>query len=141
MFVSDICQIQTRENHSNMHVLASLVCLKDEINFSLILDVLLKLFFIVVTNFKNSKQYKISIKKKKKPYIYVCIYLLQGYELGVYTVWFGRFWRGFLHHGNRVQFHPMLNCTSLLKDKNRSTQGAINLSGSVWFVWLYRLDF
>ena len=52
----------------------------------------------------------------------------------------GRFWRDFLHHTYKVQFHLMLNRTSLLEDKNRSTQGAVNPSGSVWFIWLYGLD-
>ena len=63
------------------------------------------------------------------------------HSLGVYMVRFGRFWRDFLHHTYRVRFHPILNRTSLLENKNRSTQGAVNLSGLVRFVRLYRLDF
>ena len=56
-------------------------------------------------------------------------------------IWFGQFWRDFLHHTYRVRFHPMLNRTSLLEDKNQSKQGVVNLSGSVWFVRLYGRDF
>ena len=55
----------------------------------------------------------------------------------MYTVRFGCFWRGFTHHTYRVWFHPMLNRTSLLEDKTRSTQGAVNFSSSVLFVQLY----
>ena len=40
----------------------------------------------------------------------------------------------------RVQFHPMLDRTSFLEGKNRSTLGADNLSGLVQFVRLYGLD-
>ena len=61
--------------------------------------------------------------------------------LGVYTVQCNQFWRGFLHRAYREWFHPMLDRTSLLEDKNRSTQGVINLSGLMLFVWLYGLDF
>ena len=61
--------------------------------------------------------------------------------LGVYTVQCNQFWRGFLHHAYRMWFHPMLDRTSLLEDKNRSTEGVINLSGLMLFVWLYELDF
>ena len=50
---------------------------------------------------------------------------------------FGWFWRGFLHHTYRVRFHTILDRTSHLESKNRSTQGAVNLSNSVWFIWLY----
>ena len=34
----------------------------------------------------------------------------------------------------------MLDRTLLLEGKNRSTQGAVNFSGLVWFVQLYGLD-
>ena len=62
-------------------------------------------------------------------------------QLWVYMIRFDQFWKCFLHHTYRVQFHPMLNHTSLLEDKNRPTQGAVNLSGSMRFIRLYRLDF
>ena len=72
-------------------------------------------------------------------YLYILNFLLNKlqFTLGVSTVRFGQFWRGFLHHTYRVRFHPMLDHTSLLEGKNWSTQGAVNLSGLVWFVRLY----
>ena len=62
-------------------------------------------------------------------------------QLGVYTIRFGWFWRGYLHHAYWVQFHPMLDRTSLLEGKNQSTQGVVNFSSSTQFVQLYGLDF
>ena len=67
--------------------------------------------------------------------------MLMGRDGGVYMVWCGWFWRGFLHHAYGLWFHLMLDCTSLLECKNRSTQGVVNLSGSVWFVRLCVLGF
>ena len=64
-------------------------------------------------------------------------FYIQYLPLGVYMVWFGWFWRGFLYHTYRVRFHPILDRTSFLIGKNRSTQDAIDLSGSVWFIRLY----
>ena len=67
--------------------------------------------------------------------------MLMGRDGRVYTVQCSWFWRGFLHHTYRLWFHPILDRTSLLEDKNQSTQGVVNLSGSVRFVRLYGLDF
>ena len=51
--------------------------------------------------------------------------LVYHYQQGSIPFQCGWFWRGFLHHTYRVLFHPMLDRTSLLKSKNRSTQGAV----------------